>query len=588
MSARHAGLDAWVRECAALTQPDQVVWCDGSEGERDRMTRDAVRTGVLTELNQDELPGCHLHRSNPNDVARVEQCTFICTRSKDDAGPTNNWMDPKEAYAKLSDIYRGLMKGRTMYVVPYLMGPVGSPHSKVGVELTDSVYVALNMRIMTRMGNVALEALGSDGVFVKGLHSIGTLDPAKRFICHFPEDYAIWSVNSGYGGNALLGKKCFALRIASWMARQEGWLAEHMFISGIESPDGEITWVAGALPSACGKTNLAMLVPPARYKGWKVHTLGDDIAWLRFGPDGRLWAVNPEAGFFGVAPGTNYQTNPNAMKSVSKNTIFTNVVMTPKRGVWWEGMDALPSFAGCVDWTGKPWDPAGGQKGAHPNSRFTAPAKNCPSLSQKWEAPEGVPISAIMFGARRSTLVPLVYEAFQWNHGVYLGATLCSETTAAAAGAVGALRRDPMAMLPFIGYNAADYFRHWIEVGKKSDKMPRIFRINWFRKEEGRFLWPGFGENMRILKWIVDRCHGRVDAVESPIGYMPRPEDLDRDGLDVSDKDMKSLFEVDTPGWHGRLADQAKFFGQFGDRLPKELSAEAKALETRLNTMKRP
>ncbi len=586
MSARHAGLDSWVKECASLTQPDRVVWCDGSEEERQRMTREAVKTGVLHELNQDELPGCHLHRSNPNDVARVEQCTFVCTRQQADAGPNNNWMDPKDAYQKLGAIFRGCMKGRTMYVVPYLMGPTGSPHSKVGIELTDSIYVALNMRIMTRMGNVALEALGSEGAFVKGLHSIADLDPEKRFIAHFPEDYTIWSVNSGYGGNALLGKKCFALRIASWMARQEGWLAEHMFVSGLESPEGEITWIAGALPSACGKTNLAMLVPPARYKGWKVHTLGDDIAWLRFGPDGRLWAVNPEAGVFGVAPGTNWQTNPNAMRTIAKNTLFTNVVMTQKRTVWWEGMDALENAGGALDWTGKPWDPAGGTKGAHPNARFTAPAKQCPSLSPKWEAPEGVPISAFLFGARRSTLVPLVYEAFNWQHGVYLGATLCSETTAAAAGTVGALRRDPMAMIPFIGYNAADYFGHWLAMGKKSDKLPRIFRINWFRKEAGRFLWPGYGENMRVLKWIVDRCHGRVGADETPIGYLPRLEDLDREGLDVSDEDWTKLFAIEKDGWRGRLADQAKFFGQFGDRLPKGMLDEAKSLELRLDAMK--
>ncbi|SHF30410.1 phosphoenolpyruvate carboxykinase (GTP) [Caldanaerobius fijiensis DSM 17918] len=572
----------WVEEMARLTKPDNIVWLDGSEEEKQKLIKQALETGELHELNQEKLPGCYLHRTAVSDVARVEHRTFICTRNKDDAGPTNNWMAPDEAYSKLRKLFDGSMKGRTMYVIPYIMGPVGSPFSKVGVELTDSIYVVLNMRIMTRMGDVAWQQLGDSDEFVKGLHSKATLDPEERYICHFPEDNTIWSVNSGYGGNVLLGKKCFALRIASYMGRKQGWMAEHMLILGVEDPKGNVSYVAAAFPSACGKTNLAMLVPPEYYakQGYKVWTVGDDIAWLRIGEDGRLWAVNPEAGFFGVAPGTSYKTNPNAMETIKANTIFTNVLLTPDNTVWWEGMGEPP--ASGINWKGEPWTPDSGEKGAHPNARFTAPASQCPSISPEWENPKGVPISAIIFGGRRAKVAPLVYQSFDWNHGVYVGATMASETTAAAAGKVGVVRRDPMAMLPFCGYNMADYFAYWLEMGKRIPNPPKIFNVNWFRTDdEGNFLWPGFGENMRVLKWIIDRCNGNGEAVETPIGYVPAKGAIDTTGLDISDEVMEELLSVDKDVWAEEIKDQEEFLKQFGDRLPEEIIAQKEALKKR-------
>jgi phosphoenolpyruvate carboxykinase (GTP) len=572
----------WVDEMAKLTKPDNIVWVDGSEEEKERLTEQALATGELIELNQEKLPGCYLHRTDVSDVARVEDRTFICTRNKDDAGPTNNWMDPAATYEKLSKLFDGSMKGRTMYVIPYIMGPVGSPFSKVGVELTDSIYVVLNMRIMTRMGKVAMDQLGDSSEFVKGLHSKGTLDPNERYICHFPEDNTIWSINSGYGGNVLLSKKCFALRIASFMGRQQGWMAEHMMIVGIEDPEGHVDYIAGAFPSACGKTNLAMLVPPEVFKkkGYKVWTVGDDIAWLRVGPDGRLWAVNPEAGFFGVAPGTNYKSNPNAMETVKKNTIFTNVVLTPEGTVWWEGMGEPPKSG--IDWKGNPWTPESGEKGAHPNSRFTAPARQCPSISPEWENPQGVPLTAIIFGGRRARVAPLVYQSFDWNHGVYVGATMASETTAAAIGQVGVVRRDPMAMLPFCGYNMADYFAYWLEMGKRIPNPPKIFNVNWFRTDsEGNFIWPGFGENLRALLWIIDRCKGQGKAVETPIGYVPEENAIDVEGLDISPDVMKELLTIDKDVWADEVKSQSEFLEKFGDRLPEEIRRQNEALKKR-------
>ena len=503
-STRSRELFDWVSEMAWFTKADRIVWCDGSEQERERLTELAVATGVLIPLNQSRRPGCYLHRSNPNDVARSEDLTFICTPSRDEAGPTNNWMPPKEAYRKLRGWLEGSMLGRTMYVVPYVLGPIGSPFAKVGVELTDSLYVVLNMRIMTRMGRTALDLLGESGDFNRGLHCTLDLNPRRRLICHFPQDNTVWSVGSGYGGNALLSKKCFALRIASYLGKKEGWLAEHMLILGVESPQGEVTYVAAAFPSACGKTNLAMLRPPEALDGWRVFTVGDDIAWMRVAADGTLWAVNPEAGYFGVAPGTSVHSNPNAMEMIQRDTIFTNVAMTPDGDVWWEGIDQEP-IDGMLDWQGRPWESGSSDKAAHPNSRFTAPMRNNPALSQSADHPQGVPISAIIFGGRRASTVPLVFESFDWTHGVYLGATLGSETTAAANGQVGVIRRDPMAMLPFCGYNMGDYFAHWLAIGGKLRHPPRIFMVNWFRKDRaGSFLWPGYGENMRVLKWIVE------------------------------------------------------------------------------------
>ena len=574
-------LSRWVDECARLCRPDRIVLCDGSEEERDRLTRLALETGDLVELNQRLLPGCHLHRSAPNDVARTEKLTYICCPEKKDAGPTNNWMEPPEAYARLRTIYDGSMRGRTMYVVPFLMGPPASPFSKVGVEITDSLYVTLNMRIMTRMGRGALEHLGGSDDFTRGLHSKADLDESRRFICHFPQDDTIWSVGSGYGGNALLSKKCLALRLASALGRRDGWLAEHMLIVGVEDPDGRITYICAAFPSACGKTNLAMLVPPARFKGWRIWTVGDDIAWLRPGEDGRLYAINPEAGFFGVAPGTSRTSNPNALAMLQRDAIFTNVAMKRDGTVWWEGLEAPP--VECTDWRGRPWTPASPEPAAHPNSRFTVSITQSPTFTPEWENPRGVPISAILFGARRASVVPLVYESLDWQHGVYLGATMASETTAAATGAVGVVRRDPFAMLPFCGYNMGDYFRHWLEVGRRLAHPPRIFRLNWFmRGDDGRFLWPGFGENLRVLQWVIDRCRGTGRATESPIGLLPAPGGLDVEGLDLPPTAMDRLLAVDHQGWIDALKSQEEFFARFEDRLPEEMRREHDALERRL------
>jgi phosphoenolpyruvate carboxykinase (GTP) len=575
-------LETWVDESAQLCRPDRIVWCDGSEEEKERLTREALACGDFIGLDPKALPGCHLHRSHPNDVARTEKLTFICCPDRDDAGPTNNWMEPKEAYERLRSIFAGSMKGRTMYVVPFLMGPRGSPFSKVGVEITDSVYVALNMRMMTRMGEVALRHLGGSGDFTRGLHSKADLDENRRFICHFPQDNTIWSAGSGYGGNALLSKKCLALRLASAFGRREGWLAEHMLIVGVEGPEGNITYLCAAFPSACGKTNLAMLVPPASFKGWKVWTVGDDIAWLRPGPDGRLWAINPEAGFFGVAPGTSERSNPNAVAMLRRDAIFTNVAETPGGTVWWEGLSDPP--AACTDWRGRPWTPATREPAAHPNSRFTVSIRQCPSYSQEWESPRGVPISAIIFGARRAAVVPLVYESFTWEHGVFLGATMASETTAAATGTVGVVRRDPFAMLPFCGYNMGDYFGHWIAMGRRLRQPPRIFRVNWFRRgDDGRFLWPGFGENLRVLRWMIERCSGRGKAVETPIGFVPAPGDIEAGDLPLAPGAMEKLLSIDREGWQAALTTQNEFFGTFGGHLPRELQDEHDALERRLH-----
>ncbi len=572
----------WVDEMARLCKPDRVVWCDGSLEEKERLTAEALCTGELTELNQDKLPGCTYHRTATNDVARTEHLTFICTSKEEDAGPTNNWMSPEDAYRKLGALFDGSMSGRTMYVVPFIMGVPGSPFSKIGVEITDSIYVVLNMRIMTRMGKIALDALDHSTDFTKCLHSKHELDIERRYICHFPEDNAIWSIGSGYGGNVLLGKKCLALRIASWIGHQEGWMAEHMLILGVESPEGEIHYVAGAFPSACGKTNLAMLVPPESMPGWKVWTVGDDIAWMRIGPDGRLWAVNPEAGFFGVVPGTNFKTNPNAMRSIARNTIYTNVVLRPDGNVWWEGHDEDPPEHG-IDWQGQFWTPACGEKGAHANSRFTAPASQCPSISPEWENPQGVPISAILFGARRAHLAPLVYQSFNWQHGTYIGATMASETTAAALGAQGIVRRDPMAMLPFCGYNMAEYFRHWLDIGQGLVDPPKIFRVNWFRQDEGgKFLWPGFGDNLRVLKWVIERCKGEGNAVETPIGYVPAAGSMYLDGLKISYQTMEELTHVEKDSWYEELESQTEWFQQFGYSLPLEIWQEHEALADRL------
>jgi len=581
----HPSVYEWIDEMAKITKPDKIVWIDGSEEEKQRLIKEALESGELMELNQEKLPGCYLHRTHPSDVARVEDRTFICTPTKEEAGPTNNWMDPNEAYKMLYSLFDGSMRGRTMYVVPYLMGPVGSPYSKVGIELTDSIYVVLNLRIMARIGDVALKALGNSPDFVKGLHSKANLDPEKRYICHFPQDNTIMSVNSGYGGNVILSKKCFALRIASYLGKKEGWLAEHMLIVGIEDPSGNVTYIAGAFPSACGKTNLAMLIPPEPLKklGYKVWTVGDDIAWMRIGEDGRLWAINPEAGFFGVAPGTSYKTNPNAIETIKRNTIYTNVLLKEDGTVWWEGMDGEPPERG-IDWLGRPWTRDSGEKGAHPNARFTAPASQCPSISKEWENPKGVPISAIIFGGRRAKVAPLVYEAFDWQHGVYVGATMASETTAAAMGKVGVVRRDPMAMLPFCGYNMADYFAHWLEMGKKIPNPPRIFHVNWFRQDEnGNFIWPGFGENLRVLKWIIERCERKVSAKETPIGYVPYVDDLYLDGLDIDNETVEKLLEIDNELWLKEAEDSREFLSQFGDRLPRELIEENEKLKQRLS-----
>ena len=564
----------WVDGVAALTAPDRIVYCDGSEQEKQQLIAESLATGELIELNQQKLPGCYLHRSAPNDVARTEQLTFVCPTHKEDAGPNNNWMAPADAKAKLTPLFERCMKGRTMYVVPFLMGPPGSRFSKVGVEITDSKYVVLNMRIMTRIGQVALDHLAQGGDFTRCLHSIGDLSPDRRFIMHFPEENTVWSIGSGYGGNALLGKKCMALRLASALGRTEGWLAEHMLILGVEDPEGRTRYIGGAFPSACGKTNLAMLVPPASMPGWKTHTVGDDIAWMRPGEDGRLWAVNPEAGFFGVVPGTSRRTNPAATEMIQHDTIFTNVALRTDGTPWWEGHDDPPP-AEALDWQGRPWTPASKEAAAHPNSRFTTPATNCPTLSPEFANPNGVPIDAILFGARRQRRVPLVFQARNWQHGTFLGATLSSETTAATTGKVGVLRRDPMAMWPFCGYNMGDYFQHWLDVGSRLAKPPAIFRVNWFRtdKATGKFLWPGFGDNLRVLKWVLDRAQGRGAATDTVIGAVPTLDAIDTNGV-VPREIMARLLRVDPAEWVEALAGQEDFFRQFGDRLPKGIQAE--------------
>jgi phosphoenolpyruvate carboxykinase (GTP) len=579
----HAGLRAWVDEMTQLCEPDRIYWCDGSEEEKDALTQQAVDAGVLIKLNQNKLPGCYLHRSNPNDVARVEECTFICTRTPEAAGPTNHWMAPAAMYQKLYGMCRGAMRGRTMYVVPYLMGMPGSPLAKVGVELTDSIYVVLSMRIMTRMGQIAWDQLGESGRFTKGLHSMLDINPERRFIAHFPQDNTIISVGSNYGGNVLLGKKCLALRLGSYLGRIEHWMAEHMLILGVESPTGEKNYVAAAFPSACGKTNFAMLIPPAHFKGWKITTVGDDIAWMRPGEDGRLYAINPEAGYFGVVPGTNHNSNPNAMISMSRDTIYTNVALLPDGGVGWEGKDGEPPAA-CIDWKGNPWTPASKEKAAHPNSRFAAPMQNNPALAPEAADPNGVPISALIFGGRRATTMPLVFQAFNWIHGVYVGATMGSETTAAAAGATGQVRRDPMAMLPFCGYNMGDYFRHWLRMRKLLKKPPKVFHVNWFRKSaDGKFLWPGYGENMRVLKWIVDRCRGRVPADETPIGWMPEPQDIDLTGLtDYDPANVAESLSLNLEEWKREVLLQDELFLSLYSDLPKELIFQRELLISRL------
>ena len=571
MASKLDALNRWVDEVARLTQPDRIHWCDGSEAEYQALVELMLDTGDLNELNPATHPNCYLHRSNPSDVARVEHLTFVCSRNADDAGPNNHWMAPEEAHQKIDALFAGCMKGRTLYVIPYCMGPIDSPLARCGVEISDSPYVVANMRIMTRMGEAALARIEREGSFVKGLHSTGDLDPAKRFIMHFPEELTIKSIGSGYGGNALLGKKCHALRIASWQARQEGWLAEHMLILGLESPQGETHYVAAAFPSACGKTNLAMLIPPAAYPGWKVWTIGDDICWMQPGPDGRLWAINPEAGFFGVAPGTSRSTNPNALAMLDRDAIFTNVAETADQQPWWEG---LPEGKPAIDWQGRDYDPANGPA-AHPNSRFTVSAKQCPSWSPRAEDPQGVPISAIIFGGRRESLVPLVFEARDWKHGVLVGAAMGSETTAAATGAVGVLRRDSMAMKPFCGYNFADYFSHWLSLDKANAKLPRVFHVNWFRKgANGKFVWPGFGDNMRVLEWIVNRCKGDTGAVETPIGLLPRKEDLKLAGLGLGEAELELLLEVDHAGWAREYAGIGEYLESFGPRTPALLKQE--------------
>ncbi|MCL2766292.1 MAG: phosphoenolpyruvate carboxykinase (GTP) [Peptococcaceae bacterium] len=567
----------WVEEMAKLTKPDKIYWCDGSDEERQKLTDEAVSTGEVKYLNQELYPGCLFHRTAETDVARVEHLTFICTPNKEDAGPTNNWMAPDEAYAKAGAIFDGSMKGRTMYVIPYMMGPLGSPFSRVGIELTDSIYVVLNMRIMCVTGKAVMDQLGDSDYFVKGLHSKADLNPDRRYIMHFPQDYTIWSVGSGYGGNVLLGKKCFSLRIASYMAKDEGWLAEHMLILGVEDPQGNISYLAAAFPSSCGKTNLAMLIPPLAKKGYKVWTVGDDIAWMRIGEDGRLWAVNPETGFFGVVPGTNTKTNPNALIAASKNTIYTNVVEGPNGTIWWEGLDQEPPAQG-INWKGNTWTPDSEELGAHPNARFTAPAAQCPCISPEWRNPKGVPISALVFGGRRARVAPLVYQSFNWEHGVFVGAGMASETTTAAAGQVGLVRRDPMAMLPFCGYNIGDYWQHWLNMGKNMSNPPKIFHVNWFRtNEKGKFLWPGFGENLRVLNWILARCEGKGEAAETPIGFVPAKGALNLDDLDVSEETMELLLSVDKEDWEKDLADQRAFFDTIGDRMPSVLLTELQA-----------
>ena len=578
---------SWVEEMKELVTPDNVVWIDGSAEQLAALKAQAVETGEMIKLNEELLPDCYLHRTRENDVARVEARTFICCRNEEDCGPTNHWMEPQEAYKMLFDIARGSYKGRTMYVIPYSMGPVGSPLAQIGYEVTDSIYVVLNMSIMTRVGKAVEDVLGDSENWIKGLHASCDIDPEKRYITHFPEDNYIISVNSAYGGNVLLGKKCFALRIASYLGKNDEWMAEHMLILGIENPEGETKYVTAAFPSACGKTNLAMLIPPKSYldAGYKVWTVGDDIAWMRKGPDGRLWAINPENGFFGVAPGTNAKSNPNALASTKQGTIFTNVALNlDNNTVWWEGLDKNPP-ENAIDWLGKPWNGKTAEaKGAHPNSRFTAPAKNCPCISDKFDDVSGVPVSAIIFGGRRATTTPLVYQSRCWNHGVFVGAIMASETTAAATGAVGQLRHDPMAMLPFCGYHMGDYFKHWCEMGEiLGEKAPKIFNVNWFRlDEEGNFMWPGFGDNFRVLEWILKRCEGKADAQDTPIGYVPNPEDINLEGLDIDLDTLKKILYIDKERWSAETEEIANYFKIFGDKLPKELSDELAGLKERL------
>ena len=574
----------WVDEMTAIVKPDSVVWIDGSEEQLEELRAIGCSTGEMIKLNQELLPGCYYHRSAVNDVARVEDRTFICCKNKEDAGPTNNWMDPEEMKNKLMGIFAGSMKGRTMYVIPYSMSVIGSPFAKYGVEITDSIYVVLSMAIMTRMGKEVFEALGDSPDFIKGLHSKAELDAEKRYIVHFPEENTIMSVNSGYGGNVLLGKKCFALRIASHLGKQEGWMAEHMLILGIENPEGEVRYLAAAFPSACGKTNLAMLIPPEFYrkKGYKVWCVGDDIAWIRVGEDGRLWATNPENGFFGVAPGTSEKSNPNALAATKRNSIFTNVVLTEDGNVWWEKLDKNPP-KNALNWKGEPWNPADGTNGAHPNSRFTAPAENCPCISSEFNNPQGVPLSAIVFGGRRAKTAPLVYQSRNWQHGVFVGSIMASETTAAATGAVGVVRRDPMAMLPFCGYNMGDYWQHWLNMGEKISDKPKIFNVNWFRlDDDGNFIWPGFGENMRVLEWIMARCFGEVGADETAIGFVPKPEDINLEECDVNVETLKNLLSVDKELWKTEVEGIREFYAKFGDKLPKALADELAKLEENL------
>ena len=590
---QNKGILSWLDEKIELVKPDKVVWIDGSEEQLEGLRKEACATGEMIKLNEELLPGCYYHRTAPNDVARVEDRTLICSKKEEDAGPTNHWMDPEKAYAMLYDIARDSYKGRTMYVIPYSMGPVGSPLAKIGIEVTDSIYVVLNMAIMTRVGKKVMDVLGDSNDWVRGLHCKCNVDPEKRWICQFPEDNTIISVNSAYGGNVLLGKKCFALRIASYQGKNEGWQAEHMLILGIENPQGEVKYICAAFPSACGKTNLAMLIPPEGYrkKGYKVWCVGDDISWIRKGEDGRLYAINPENGFFGVAPGTNEKSNPNALASTRKGTIFTNVARNlDNNTVWWEGLDKNPPV-NAEEWTGiqtngAEWK-AEGKNLAHPNSRFTAPAVNCPCISSEFENPQGVPISAFVFGGRRAKLAPLVYQSRDWNHGVFVGSIMASETTAAAAGAVGVVRRDPMAMLPFCGYNMGDYWKHWIEIGETLDpaKAPKIFNVNWFRKDdEGNFMWPGFGDNLRVLEWILKRCDGEVDARETAIGYLPYAKDINIEGLEgeVSRESLESILDVDASLWKAEADGIAEFYAKFGDKLPKELAQELETLKANL------
>jgi phosphoenolpyruvate carboxykinase (GTP) len=572
-------VEEWVDEVARLTRPSRLVWCDGSKAEYDGLIEGMLRDGTLLALNPRTYPNCYLHRSHPQDVARTEQLTFVCTRRQDDAGPTNNWMAPAEAKARAAAYLSGAMRGRTMYVIPYLMGPVGSPMSRVGVMVTDSAYVAASMHVMTRVGAVAFQHMRGDDDFVAGLHSLGDLSPERRLILHFPEEKLIWSVGSGYGGNALLGKKCHALRIAAWQARQEGWLAEHMLIIGVEDPEGRITYLAAAMPSASGKTNLAMV--ESRLPGWRVWTVGDDIAWMWVDEAGQLRAINPERGFFGVAPNTSPSTNPNATAMIRANTIFTNVALTPAGEPWWEGLTPAPP-PGLVDWQGRPWQPGSGPA-AHPNARFTVPCQQCPSIAPNWEDPAGVPISGLIFGSRRARVIPLVFEAFDWTHGVFLGSAMSTETTAAITGQVGVVRRDPMAMLPFCGYNMADYFHHWLQMGTRLRQQPRIFRVNWFRRDaEGRFLWPGYGDNVRILAWMVGRIRGQARAEETPIGWVPPLDGLDLAGLDLAPERLRAALACHPDEWLDALEDLGRFYDQFGDRLPAPIAEQLALTRRRL------